>query len=61
MPGDRGGVIRYYTPGELAMAFEDWVLLHSDEARYLDVEEEAGFRAGATVVARRPANGTDLA
>lgn len=50
----RGGVIHYFVPGELRHLFEDLEVLEYEESRRIAPEDEAGYRSGATLVARRP-------
>jgi len=51
-----GRVLRFFLTGELAMAFEGWLLLHAAERRL-----DGPARVVSDLVARRPSTGTLLA
>ena len=53
-------LVRFAAPGELAMAFTGWTLLHAVEIA-ADAGDPDPGRATSVVVARRPAGGTLLA
>lgn len=49
------GVIKFFEPGELKAHFSPLELLEYDLARRIAPEAQAGYRAGAALVARKPA------
>jgi SAM-dependent methyltransferase len=49
------GLIHYFAPGELRRIFAPLEILEYDESRRADPASEDGFRAGAHLLARRPA------
>ena len=50
------GTIHYFAAGELRALFEDLEICYDVQERHLDpLDEEVGYRAGAFLVARRPA------
>ncbi len=48
------GVIHFFALGELERLFAHLLVLDYEESRRLDAEAEEGYRAGASLVARRP-------
>ena len=53
-PSDRSEPIHYFARGQLRAVFSELQILSYDESRRLDLTAEAGYRAGATLVSRRP-------
>lgn len=51
---EREGVIHFFAPGELRRLFSDLEMVEYEESRRADPDDEAGFRAGASLVARKP-------
>ncbi len=56
IPG-RKGIIHYFEPGELRRVFHPLEVLEYEESRRVSTEDEAGYRAGALLIARRPREG----